>query len=559
MNEKNKGEIRDGERLKVVVYDKQGLVQSSFSRIAHDHGYDLLTPDSLRSLVTIVAQKRADVVFLESGLKEADVFKLCRMIRDRELSVILQGRQLTRLEILAAVRAGVLDVLVKPLDSKKIVEKLHRAFGQEEEFPEVNQGEEFAIDFGNAKTPPEKARRVIQLAGDLLALPHAASAVIRITNDENSCIGDLVEPIQSDPAIAAAVLRRANSAIYGSSKRITDVKEAVVRFGMKETTVLALTFSVFNMFSKEEKSFGFNRTHYWAHSVSTGIASRLLASAAGSRTPSEAFLAGLLHDIGKIVLDDYLNREYRKLVRVTAQQGTRLLEEELATFEMDHTGMGQSVARKWRLSEQVIHAISHHHKTHKVFYAENLSKSSTTAFVFMANSLVKAMGLGHSGDFYVDEIPSEGWALCFGASFSVSSFCETLRKELASFLDALQIPMEQLGIAREVVSQNQTVVVEARGLGPMLGVFFESRGYEVTLGTLDELLVSPSESWIALDARGLDPEALSRIISHAGKEGRVCFLLSKEHGEDDLQNVHVVNPANDFFQLETILDRFGSN
>jgi HD-like signal output (HDOD) protein len=207
----------------------------------------------------------------------------------------------------------------------------------------------------------EALERLFARIGDVACLPAAAERVLQITNNENADADLLCEAVQSDPVLVARILRRLNSSYYALSQKISDLKTAIGLLGIREIRNLALTVFVSRSFEGDAVYGTYNREDLWAHSVGVGVASRLVARVCGLSGCEEAYIAGLLHDIGLILLDQTLRRHFQKLIdSINEQAPTYVVESRM--FAFDHAMLGGFVARRWNFPDSVADAIAFHHQ-----------------------------------------------------------------------------------------------------------------------------------------------------------------------------------------------------
>ena len=159
---------------------------------------------------------------------------------------------------------------------------------------------------------------------DLPTLPLVAVRVMEIINDPHSSASDLAEVISSDPAMTAKVLRLVNSAYYGFPNPITTITHAVAIMGFNTLRSLVLSVATFDLFSKKKPDQFFQLEELWMHSIGTAVGSKLLAKRLGLPNFEELFIAGLLHDVGKVVLDIYLHQDFISCIN-TAQKTSKPL------------------------------------------------------------------------------------------------------------------------------------------------------------------------------------------------------------------------------------------
>ena len=203
--------------------------------------------------------------------------------------------------------------------------------------------------------------RLFARIGDMTSLPTAANKVLRLTEDENADPEMLREAIQSDPVLVARILRRLNSSYYALSQKISDLKTAISLLGIREIRNLALTVFVSRFYEGGAARGAYKRENLWSHSVGVGVAARLVARVCGRSACEEAYIAGLLHDLGLILLDQTLRRHfYRVLDTINEATPTHVAESRILAF--DHALLGGFVARRWNFPDSVADAITFHHE-----------------------------------------------------------------------------------------------------------------------------------------------------------------------------------------------------
>jgi HD-like signal output (HDOD) protein len=203
--------------------------------------------------------------------------------------------------------------------------------------------------------------RLFLRIGDVMTLPAVAQKILQLTDNESANVDELREVIQGDPALVARILRRLNSSYYALSQKVSDLKTAVSLLGFREIRNLAMTVFVGRFFDGGSTHGTFKREGLWAHSVGVAVAARLVARVCGRGAPEEAYIAGLLHDLGLILLDQTLRRHFYQVIdALDPSVPTHIVENRLLSF--DHALLGGFVARKWNFPDAVADAITFHHQ-----------------------------------------------------------------------------------------------------------------------------------------------------------------------------------------------------
>lgn len=233
----------------------------------------------------------------------------------------------------------------------------------------------------------EQVKAIAAKVGDLPPLPHIASRVIELVSDADSNAGDLEKLISRDQALTVRVLKIANSTLFGRRGTISSVSRAVVTLGFKTVHSLVIAASTEVLF--RSNSTNFKDKLLWEHAVAVALAAGFLARECRYAGAEEAFLGGLLHDIGKVVLDANFGERYQQVLERVYNEGVTFVEAERDMFSFDHAEVGSLVIKKWNLPPIIEEAIRLHHRTRGALLDPTLC-----AIVNLANSLCVKAGIG---------------------------------------------------------------------------------------------------------------------------------------------------------------------
>ena len=233
---------------------------------------------------------------------------------------------------------------------------------------------------------------------DLPTLPVILDKLRAAVHDIKSDARKIARIIEDDPSMMAKILRVVNSALFSGSERINDLQLAVARMGTNTINNIALSTSVFSAFGAAGEK-DFNRTEFWRHSISTGIAVNVLYSRYNANFKKRyskdiLHLAGLLHDIGKIIFEQYFHDDFMKAIRMSSENFIPLFQVELDTIGTDHAQAGAWLGQKWHLAEELIEVIRWHHEPDNAHEAHKELVMLCHAGNYVCN-LVK---IGDSGD-----------------------------------------------------------------------------------------------------------------------------------------------------------------
>jgi putative nucleotidyltransferase with HDIG domain len=208
----------------------------------------------------------------------------------------------------------------------------------------------------------ESLERLFVRMEQVATLPVIAQKVLQITDSDNAQPDELRETIQTDPILVARILRRLNSAYYALSTKITDLRTAISLLGYREIRNLAMTVCMSRLYETPGNHSTYRREALWEHCVAVGAAARLVARVCGRGVPEEAYIAGLLHDLGIILIDQSLRRHFCQIVSTSTPPVTTCQAEQ-QVLSFDHALLGSFVASKWNLPEPVVDAIAYHHSS----------------------------------------------------------------------------------------------------------------------------------------------------------------------------------------------------
>lgn len=223
-------------------------------------------------------------------------------------------------------------------------------------------------DSGISEAPIAKGRisfeTVARRATEISTLPQVALKVIQVAKDPNTGAADLKAVVEGDPALGARVLRMVNSAAYGVRSAVSNLQQAISYLGFNQVRNLAMTASVSEIFRKDGRAGPYQRSLLWRHLVSVGICARLVASRCRLASFEDAFLAGLLHDIGIILEDQHAHARFRRIMSAL-REDTTLSAVEKTHLGFDHCQLGDRIAEEWRFPPTVRAAIRFHHASHE--------------------------------------------------------------------------------------------------------------------------------------------------------------------------------------------------
>lgn len=255
------------------------------------------------------------------------------------------------------------------------------------------------------KLHPEKTREhilnILSRTTDILTLPYVVHEILDITSGKNSSASDLTNIIESDPALTTRILSIANSSCYGFVKKISTISHAVVVLGFQEIQNIALSMSVIQMFDRRGSVF---TEKLWRHCYAVGVGTRMMASYFNLKLDGKYFVGGLLHDVGKIFLSQYLPEMFHELLAAMESQDNRMtyhtLEE--AYFGITHAEVGGRLLESWMFPQDIADAVSFHHNP-----SQSESDPYFAACVHIADLMCTVKGISPLNDHYFLTIDKE--------------------------------------------------------------------------------------------------------------------------------------------------------
>jgi len=209
--------------------------------------------------------------------------------------------------------------------------------------------------------PSKRLDGILRSISRLRPLPGSATRVLKAIDDPHVSVPILAEMIALDQALTAFILRVANSAAMGYAIDCASVSEAIMRLGFKQVRSLVLSTIASGPLSARLSGYRIGNKGLWHHSLSVASAAHWLAGVVRYPDPEKAYVAGLLHDIGKLTLDQYVQADYDHIVEIMRSQRIPLWEVEEQLFGVDHAQVGGMVTSHWQFPPELIEAIRYHH------------------------------------------------------------------------------------------------------------------------------------------------------------------------------------------------------
>ena len=201
----------------------------------------------------------------------------------------------------------------------------------------------------------------VQSADNLPSLPSVALGVLRLSQRLDAEVEDVVRVVRIDPALTARILKVINSPLYGMPRKITSIKRAATLLGIRQLTMLALSFSVVEATRREGGAVGLDLATYWRHSLTNAVTGRLLAEAVAPDWREEFFVAGLLSDIGLLAGARAAPDLYVPVFERWAKRGSWSVADERECLQTDHSALSEHLLTRWGLPDLLCRAVGAHH------------------------------------------------------------------------------------------------------------------------------------------------------------------------------------------------------
>lgn len=238
-----------------------------------------------------------------------------------------------------------------------------------------------------------RIQTLLKQVRDLPALPDIAMTVMRTADDDKSSTADVARAISRDQALTSRVLRLANSSYYGAIRTVATVSDAVVLLGFRTVRNLAMAASCQELLAGELSGYHMGRGDLWRHSYCVALLAQSLSKRVRYPVDEEAFVAGLLHDVGKVLLSVHMNSQFTLILNTASKQRIPFIDAEREVLGFDHAEVGARMLAKWNLPVSLVHAVRHHH-------APLASKQPTVlaCLVHVADIVCLMLGVGLGAD-----------------------------------------------------------------------------------------------------------------------------------------------------------------
>jgi len=240
----------------------------------------------------------------------------------------------------------------------------------------------------------EKVKRIMAQVKAFPGMPATSAKLLKLLKNPESSAAQIEEILKYDPGLTANILKLTNSAYFGIPSKVSSVKQAVVLLGWKRLLQLVMTMCVSSVMKKPLPGYGLPQGELWRHSVAVSVAAELVVKALKIPGADEVFTAALLHDIGKLILGEFVQDDIHRIEEMVAK-GIAFEVAEFIVLGTDHAQIGARVLEKWSFPADLVNAVSWHHDPET---CENYCILSDIVHVANILGLMSGYGNGTKGN-----------------------------------------------------------------------------------------------------------------------------------------------------------------
>jgi putative nucleotidyltransferase with HDIG domain len=282
------------------------------------------------------------------------------------------------------------------------------------------------------------SQEIIAKVGNLPSLPAVAARINAEIENEGMSAKRLGAILSEDPSLVSRILRLSNSAFYGMPRQIASIERAVMVLGFDTVKNLALSISIFSFFEKGISP-AIDVIGLWNHSLGVAVSARTLVSRLNPKLAEQAFLLGILHDIGKVALVSLCLADMEQVCRHITQDGLGEQEAEVKVFGFTHQKIGAMLIKEWNFPEMIVTAVKSHHELPPVLKDCDEATSVLIRALCVANQFAKALALGVSTNPNREAIPAVMWGYIGVDRQDLSGLSAAIREDYQRIIQSWQM------------------------------------------------------------------------------------------------------------------------
>ncbi len=349
-------------------------------------GYEVLETGDGMGLIKQL-KKRPDLILMDT-VSQGHFLRALEIIRRvpalRQVPIVIYSQDQTKLA--QCVKKGADGFIIKPSPPAVLLGKIWKLLGND------SRKEITAAGFAS------KYKKDIQKIDNLPTLPTVYAEVDRLCKNPDVSAEELSKVIETDPSITLKLLNLSNSAFFGFSRRINSVRDAISLLGNKTVQNTILNIAIFEATKDMGATAGLDKNQFWLHSAGAGSVARFLSTKL-KLNRDEGFTAGIVHDMGKIILDALYSDFYGEVLSRVQETSISLFAAEEEVIGLNHSQIGQELAESWNLPEELIEAVAFHHRP-----ARAEKDSEIASLVHLGDVICRKLGAGSGGDDVVPDM-----------------------------------------------------------------------------------------------------------------------------------------------------------
>ncbi len=282
-----------------------------------------------------------------------------------------------------------------------------------------------------------EANELIKKIKDLPTISTVAMQINDEIKKESLTSKSLAALINQDPSLTSKILKLANSAYYGLMKQVTTMDRAVTVLGLDTVQSMALTVSVYKVFTSGTAEFDF--PGLWLHSLGCGVAAKNLMLAGSPQLAEQAFVCGIIHDVGKIAIADNLATEMAAMIELISSKGSSQEEAEAEIFGFSHQKIGGRMATTWNFPDNYVFAVKSHHNAFPLKEQDDPDATMLGEAVLVANKIAKSLAFGRSTDPEKEQVTARELEVFGISAANLAKIVQQIKDDFTKLLDNWQL------------------------------------------------------------------------------------------------------------------------
>ena len=375
----------------ILVVDDEPGVHSALRRLIVDEDWDLVSASSTSEAEKLLESQAADIVLSDLRIPGGDGSAFLESVREkhpRAVRVVLKGYIEPDVVRDILTRDVAHHFLTKPWVDEDLLEMMRGIL--------------------DAKVDRNSVDELLRSLPSLPTIPVIYEEIREVlTNDSHASMDQIAGIIKNDPSISVRLLRWSNSPLFGQRNRVETVNRAVIVLGTEMVSGLVLSMALFDELKSDEPlPDSFSRNGFWRHTMACASIARLIALewGWGPKDADPAFTAGLLHDVGKVVLDRFFHDQFVEILEKTLGQESTFAQAEREIVGTTHSEIGGRLLEWWNLSEIPVNAARYHHTPQLSDH-----QPKVVAAVHIADVVAQRFGLGLSGNGAIPAVHKSTW------------------------------------------------------------------------------------------------------------------------------------------------------